>query len=829
MLASISLSGQVTIQPLSGYENLQRLAAQGKGSTASEKVDCDAVDLSGFTVVRPGQTVRRLIRPDTSGLIGGVTYSCTDCAATGGNVVLRRDTLIYTANADEEEVLDNLVFRACTSNGTDCGTPLTVRVLVQREGRTVNLPGQTGEVGERLTLATPDNSLTRKATCRSVEACAPDYRGRDRDFAFDSSPTAGNDVTYDVSAYAGVDAICVTVCSEFGLCDTYRTEVTIARNATALPFFDDFSGGGFRPAVARWQDRDVLVNRTFAQLPPSIGVATFDAVDADGFSYPATGGGRRTFPRDYLTSTPLNMVGQEGSTLSFYLQPRGLGNRPERQDSFVVQFLRPNGNFQTVFAVEGLRNNVPTDSVLAFQRYAIPVAGEFLYGGFVFRFLNKSNQSGAVDNWHLDYVKLDRAAVAAGTRDLALVKEPGSILAPLTSLPLRHYQAAGEDLIREDLRIDVHNAAGQQLSLGSVKSSDILISDRAAGTIVAADAAPPEVFGLPVTVAPMSYVSADLAPGWAGLSTVATYLNGLAQDSQRVEISTQYRLEPNGENGELSVSVRVNNTASTTTVLDNYMAYDDGSAEATIFSRVQTRTVVRFPSYVEDELRGIQVRIPRDLGGFGDQKLRLVVYAAGDSLPTDRLYEQDFDIVVPEDIIQDSLEGFTTYLFDEPLQLPTGNFFVGWEQLPAAREITIGYDRNTNSQEFQFADYGSGWRALLGTTKGSLMLRPLLGGFEGFQTSTEGVATVSALVDVFPNPTSGTLHLRSNSESRTRSGRPLQLPTATYHVRLFNLAGALQQTQTGLNDLDLSALPAGAYVLEVSDGLRRSFHKVIRN
>ena len=132
-----------------------------------------------------------------------------------------------------------------------------------------------------------------------------------------------------------------------------------------LPFVDDFSNYTGYPNSSLWQDRYAFVNRTFAIQPPTLGVATLDALDENGNVYAnADGAG---FQADYLTSQPIRldynftlnreMRVSDSIYLSFYYQPAGgslagvewerLGNRPEGRDSLILEFGYATGD--TVF------------------------------------------------------------------------------------------------------------------------------------------------------------------------------------------------------------------------------------------------------------------------------------------------------------------------------------------------------------------------------------------------------------------------------------------------------------------------------------------------
>jgi len=78
------------------------------------------------------------------------------------------------------------------------------------------------------------------------------------------------------------------------------------RPALHLPFFDDFSDlrSPF-PNDSLWEDNLVFINASFPLFPPTIGVATFDALDASGRLYAHAGS--YTFPADTLTSRSIRL------------------------------------------------------------------------------------------------------------------------------------------------------------------------------------------------------------------------------------------------------------------------------------------------------------------------------------------------------------------------------------------------------------------------------------------------------------------------------------------------------------------------------------------
>lgn len=131
-----------------------------------------------------------------------------------------------------------------------------------------------------------------------------------------------------------------------------------------LPFVEDFSNYTGYPNSELWLDRKCFVNNTFAIVPPSIGVATFDALDENGKIYAHAD--RSTFPADTLTSVCIRLDSNftqhrpmrisDSIYFSFYYQPGGgcsgtppvgwerIGDAPEHDDALVLEFGYATGN-----------------------------------------------------------------------------------------------------------------------------------------------------------------------------------------------------------------------------------------------------------------------------------------------------------------------------------------------------------------------------------------------------------------------------------------------------------------------------------------------------
>ncbi|NMD03890.1 MAG: hypothetical protein GYA71_11505, partial [Bacteroidales bacterium] len=155
-----------------------------------------------------------------------------------------------------------------------------------------------------------------------------------------------------------------------------------------LPFFEDFSGRGIFPQTGKWTDNYVFINNTYSNDQPTIGIATFDALDNTGRLYEnATYLG---FAADQLTSVPINLnyAASQNIRMSFFYQPGGLGDMPEEKDSLVLRFFAPEENkwYSVWKAVPGTQRD--------FRAVSIKIEkSKFLKTGFRFRFVNYASLS----------------------------------------------------------------------------------------------------------------------------------------------------------------------------------------------------------------------------------------------------------------------------------------------------------------------------------------------------------------------------------------------------------------------------------------------------
>ncbi len=215
-----------------------------------------------------------------------------------------------------------------------------------------------------------------------------------------------------------------------------------------LPLTDDFSGNSPYPDPNIWSDNLAFINNGFAIDPPSIGVATLDALNAQGAVYPYATISPETFEADLLSSHPVNMnyPASDSIYLSFFYQPQGNGLEPRPYDSLCLDFF----DVEDTLWINVWR--IPGDTLHPFKQVLIGIKDDrFLKEGFRFRFRNRASlpqnddykdKRGNVDHWNIDYVRLDRNRNISDTiiRDVAFSKQIPSILKNYESIPWEHFE-----------------------------------------------------------------------------------------------------------------------------------------------------------------------------------------------------------------------------------------------------------------------------------------------------------------------------------------------------------------------------------------------------
>lgn len=645
-------------------------------------------------------------------------------------------------------------------------------------------------VGGNATFCPDDEMLQNNASGITYQFCKNDTQGN-----FTPGDTC---VSYQHSGTRSTDIICMEICDSNGLCNSYEIAF-ISGPVLPLPFVDDFSDSGPYPDSSRWLDQDVYVNTTLAERPLTVGIATFDGLDAHGSPYNGAAGFS-----DNLTSAFIDLSGESEVYFSFFAQPKGVGIKPRIPDSLVVDFRNESGAWVRVWQSEGLPNNFSINDPapdFAFNRWMI--ADSFLHQAFQFRFRNKSKNEGLQELWHVDYIRVGGEDLTRERfRDIAFRYLPTAILHPYSSMPVHQFE------IKEVRRNILSH-------LNNLDQVDLTMNDPTITISLDGQTLLRRTFIEPVQAWFLSPGATffDFDMNDQGSTNYETLQNGLFNALQP---GTDYQVVStlNYTRFDEILGATANNEVRSITPFSNYYSYDDGSAESAIIDRGSpgvraTTLAMEFHNNKEDQLQGVQIHIPHIEGNSESQLFNLYVWI--DSLDDEPEYIQSGVKVYYADTYFDTLQGFTTYALRDTagekisLDIPAGNFYIGWEQVDiSSQKIPIGYDLNSPAGiNFLHFNVGQGWlnaATSSGLRHGSLMIRPVMGNEGVIPTSITQYNNWPEL-SVFPNPTDGWLYLKGDFEHQQGS------------IELFSILGQSVFRGPLQNRLDLTSLTSGTYLL----------------
>ena len=243
------------------------------------------------------------------------------------------------------------------------------------------------------------------------------------------------------------------------LLQTKQKQMPKMRTASAitLPFLDDFSYSSYFPNNLLWEDSAVFINRSYPINPVTIGVATFDGLDANGMAYDISAS-TQAARADSLTSRVIDLSVVDSAYLLFYYQAEGLGDNPQPEDSLVLEF---SIGVDTIgFPIWKHIWSVAGQTTQEFQRVEVNIKGtNYLHASFRFRFRNYATLSGNYDHWHIDYVKVDTysAGQIPELNDVSFVYENPQLLMRYREMPWVQYKENTAGELRDTLDIVLRN------------------------------------------------------------------------------------------------------------------------------------------------------------------------------------------------------------------------------------------------------------------------------------------------------------------------------------------------------------------------------------
>lgn len=575
-----------------------------------------------------------------------------------------------------------------------------------------------------------------------------------------------------------------------GTLEKNKKSFLIKSNTVTLPFLDDFSVLGPYPNSELWQDNHVFINRTYPVNPISLGVATFDGLDSLGYPYDISSN-LDGYTADYLTSKPIDLSSLNKAFLIFYYQPKGIGDTPQPEDKFYLHFLT---NSLTWVVIDSLE----VDTVVSnFRKYTVIIdSSVFLHANFQFRFMNKATLSGNYDHWHIDYVKLDEFLASIDTselNDVSFVYNSPSFLSRYREMPWGHFKNNISQELVDSINIKLRNNNAEE-GLDYIYEVE-------------------EIGGSHYTIYPSipprhvdvwhyndSGLYSFTSPPVTVIDSVfSSNVNSFASDS--VSFLIRHIISP-----DTSTEIQSNDTLEHIQNFNSHFAYDDGSAEfAYGINTSGAMGAYQFKANRPDKLRAIQIYFPQMLDTVSSIDFYLTVWEDNNGKPGNIIYSS------LENPKHTARSRYHHYYLDSILELPTGIFYVGWEQI-SVDPLNIGLDRNSPSNDYMFYNLGSSNPWYNSQFPGAWMIRPVLNNDSIFLSTYNSFSSLK----IYPNPSRGCINIEFNFAGEKQ-------------IFLYNVNGKLIYSYVTLeNHINIQEkFSSGLYLIKITTQQESFYEKII--
>jgi hypothetical protein len=597
-----------------------------------------------------------------------------------------------------------------------------------------------------------------------------------------------------------------------------KAKKTKSSEKIMLPFVEDFSNYSGNPSSNLWeQNGGVFINFDYGVFPPSVGVATFDAIDNQGRLY--ENANTTSFNADTLTSlsirldsvflpTAKRLTVSDSLYLSFYVQPGGgygnmwerIGAAPSQKDSIILEFYNStNALWDCVWSMRGM----PLDTLYAnessyFRFVLIPIVDDkYFNDDFRFRFRNLASLDentvaafvGNCDQWNIDYVYLNqkRSFDDSTMRDLAFVSKAQSLIKGYQAMPSRQFRSSNMiDSLNVKI-INLDSAALPTIYQYTIFDKDLSIVHQYYGGyenlnpfIQTKEYQTSPFHATP----PVDFTYSVDTNQWTYFDIVHTVKAGVGQDSREQNDTIVFRQ-----------------------VFENYYAYDDGTAEQGIGvqGNVGSQIALEFDLNTSDTLTAVDIYFNSTYNDANQKPFYLCVWNAENNMPKDSLYRSE--LLTPT---IDGLNKFYRYKLDKALVV-NGKIFISL-QSKNGTYLNIGFDNNTNSRTKTFYNLSTQWETYI--LQGSPMIRPYFG-----QAAVVGFDNVAAQEEesykIYPNPAKTYINIEtSNSDFRGI-------------VEIYNMIGQRMYCGAFKPTIDVSALEAGVYIIKIGKDNKIYQQKII--
>ncbi|WP_339699151.1 T9SS type A sorting domain-containing protein [uncultured Roseivirga sp.] len=559
-----------------------------------------------------------------------------------------------------------------------------------------------------------------------------------------------------------------------------------------LPFWDDFSQAGFSPNPTLWLSGEhVRISSSIAKSAPTLNVAVFDGVDASGRPYNATSllnGATDSLVSQMIDLSTLTADQVDSVYISFFWQATGNGEMPDRQDSLVLQFKKPDGIWQSAWRQIGGLDNQSEE----FNQVVLKVNPEFFYDGFQFRFKSFTRLAGAFDTWLVDYIYLNdgRHQNDVAHVDRALTRRPSFLIAPYSAMPTEQFFADPAKYLSET-NTEFYNLndffqpiqfTTTVKDLGTGNQLEVLNNESVANP-------PPGPYARRTFTSPtLSVANIDVDADSLWLETTYYIKSGDNFYIENISATNDTTFNTN-------LDYRVNDTVRVITKIDDFFAYDDNEADfAAGINQNGGKLAYEFFAEERALLTHIDINFPFTQQAGEPIELFVWTNIEEEARSEEILFQDSYSVLRPA-----SIGAMTTYELDTPIFVQ-GTFFIGFQQ--ATNEfLAVGLDKNQDSGDKMFYNVDGTWRKNE-NVKGSFLMRPR---FDKTVASTfvPGKVAPEVQLDVYPNPSEGEFNIRGQVEA-------LQLFDSWGKEAQFTV----EETQTGLKVL-FGKNQKGIYLLHV--------------
>ena len=626
-----------------------------------------------------------------------------------------------------------------------------------------------------------------------------------------------------------------------------------------LPFIDDFSLEGIYPDQSRWTNNNVFINNAYCKDPVTVGVATFDALDADGQIYKNASFSQ--FSADTLTSIPLRLdtifvKGKKSRAIStkdslyfsFLYQPGGIGNPPESHDSLVLEFYSPadkkwhwiwssagttfekfiahldSGTYKNYKDSAASKKKIKPpfnriDTLLHnrfnvdFKTVLLNIKDSALYyrKGFSFRFRSYASLAtsylptwgaGNVDIWNIDYVYINTNRSIKDSNivtDVAFSSKPLSFLKYYTSMPWKQFLSDASSEIISQLEYPYSNF----FTIDRIVDQGFIITD------------------LTKTFSPYK-PTITTNPDMKLLSDTTFKQNVPAyvltdNNKKNAVYEVKAYLKANIQGRDLNP---FNDTVRFVQNFNNYFAYDDGIPEAGYGLNGSGGFIADHfnlsTTDLDDTLTSVAIFFNSTLDNINKLPFSLIVWDDNNGLPNNVIYKKD--ALFPVD---SALDAFKVYHLDSAIILKNKSFFVGINQL-TKDNLNIGFDQNNDNHLNQFYNTDGSWNVSI--YPGALMIRPVFG-----KHLSEAVGYIKPSDDklfIYPIPVNQNAYISYLTANRSL------VDISIYDLTGKEVKAVLNETQEkALHNItvDMSDLKPGMYFLDININNHVLRKKLIKN